>query len=180
MSVLGRRFATALLQSLAPASDADRALAELESLRDAFAAGPELRKALENPGIAPVEKETLLNVLGEKVGLLPEVTRFLSLLVVRRRLSLLPDVASSYRALRDGEAGLVRARLTTARPLAESRVEELRARLSAVLNHPVALESSVREDLLAGIQLQVGSTVFDGTASGALKALRNIMVKGSA
>ena len=179
MSVLGRRYATALLQSLAP-EDADRALAELESLRDAFGAGPQLRKALENPGIAQADKESLLQELGARVGLLPAVTRFLALLVVRRRLALLPDVAGAYRDLRDEGAGLVRARLTTAHPLSEARVAELRARLAAALNRPVALEASVREDLLAGAQLQVGSTVFDGSVSGALKALRSIMVKGSA
>lgn len=178
MSVLGKRYATALLQIVAPA-DSDRALAELESLRDAFGSAPELRKAMENPGIALPEKEAILKALGERAGLLPEVTRFLSLLVVRRRLPLLPEVAASCRDLRDAEAGLVRARLTTARPLAEARVTELRGLLSAALNHPVALEASVREDLLAGAQLQVGSTVFDGSVSGALKALRGIMVKGS-
>lgn len=179
MSAPGRRYATALLGSLAGA-DADRVLSELESLSDAFQREPSLRKALENPGIPMAEKVTLLQALEEDAGLLPAVVRFLVLLVQKKRLALLPEVVSSFRDLRDASAGLLRARLTTARPLAAPQLARLSERLAATLKRPIALDASVRGDLLAGVQLQVGSTVFDGSVSGALRALRSSLVKGSA
>lgn len=179
MSASGRRYAKALLES-APDADAGRMLSELEALRDAFQRDPSLRKALENPGISMDEKVALLGALEKGAGVLPAVVRLLVLLVRNHRLGLLPDVVSAFRDLRDASAGILRARLTTARPLAGPELARLSERLAAALKRPVALDSSVRGDLLAGAQLQVGSTVYDGSVSGALRALRSSLVKGSA
>jgi F-type H+-transporting ATPase subunit delta len=178
MTGLARRYARALAE--VAGADAGPALSQVEILRDALLAEPAIRKALENPAISVAEKEGLLHSLEEKAGVLPVVVRLLALLASRRRVAMLGDVALALRDIRDAEEGLVRAHLYTARPLSGPQVAAFRVRLEAALKQPVALETAVRSELIAGAQLQVGSTVYDGSVSGALKALRSSLVKGSA
>jgi F-type H+-transporting ATPase subunit delta len=178
MTGLARRYARALAE--VAGTDGGRVLAQVEVLRDALRAEPALRKALENPAISMPEKEGLLKALEENAGVLPIVVRLLALLAARRRVAMIGDVALALRDIRDAEEGLVRAHLVTARPLSGPQAAAIRDRLAAALKEPVALETAVRADLIAGAQLQIGSTVYDGSVSGALKTLRNSLVKGSA
>ena len=178
MTGLARRYARALAE--VAGAEAGPVLAQVEILRDVLSTEPALRKALENPAITMPEKEGLLKAIEEKAGVLPVVVRLLALLASRRRVAMLGDVALALRDIRDAAEGLVRAYLVTARPLSGPQVAAIRDRLAAALKQPVALETAVRGDLIAGAQLQVGSTVYDGSVSGALKALKSSLVKGSA
>lgn len=177
MTGLGKRYATAFMESLGDRSP-DAVLGQLEVLTAVFRDHVELRRAFENPAITPAEKQNLLEALVKKAGLDPAVSTFLDLLVRNRRIKSLPEITDSFRAIRDEALGIHRVRLRSARPLASKTIKSIEKRLAGVLGGKVSLESTVEETLLGGIQVQVGSTVYDGSVSGALSALTQSIVKG--
>jgi F-type H+-transporting ATPase subunit delta len=84
----------------------------------------------------------------------------------------------AFRGLCDEKRGVVRAKVRTARPLNEVAIKDLAMRLGELLGHRVEIESGVSPALLGGVELRMGSTVYDGTVAGALKALHQDLVKG--
>ncbi len=177
MSARAKRYAQVLMQGLGDAS-ADKVLSDLESFGQWVAGVPALRGAVENPGIPSSLKESFLKDLCKKAGFEPVSERFVQMVVANRRLREWGDLADAFRGLVDEKHGVVRARVRTARPMKDVTRTDLAARLGRVLGRRVELEPGVSPALLGGVELRLGSTVYDGTVAGALKALRQDLVKG--
>ena len=172
----GRRYARALLDTCGPA----RAAAVQGDLA-AFGAWlhevPALRTTLENPGIPLENKHKLVAELARRGGFQPEAGRFVETVVAQRRLGWWEEIEKAFRDLCDAAQGVVRARLTTARPLTDARRRAFEARLKDLCGRPVELEAAVAPALVGGASLQVGSTVYDGSVAGSLMALRAALEK---
>lgn len=177
MSSVGRRYAGALYDSLG-AEDPGRVLNDLAIFAGWLKALPELKVTIENPGIPFARKTLLIREIGKEAGLRDLSTRFLLLAVTNKRVRQLGEMVEAFRALYYERRGIQRARVISARPLDETRKAGLQAKLAEVLGRSVELESSVSEALVGGVQLHLGSTVYDGSVAGALKSLRQILVKG--
>jgi F-type H+-transporting ATPase subunit delta len=176
MSAVGQRYAKALYE-MCPADRADRVLSDLDAFGGWLRDLPELRGALENPAVpAAVKRDTVARVAA-KAGFEDLSARFVALVVAQRRLRQWADIVDAFRALTDDARGISRARVVTARPLTPDQRAAFAARLEAALGRAVALETQEDPALLGGVLLKVGSTVYDGTASGALRSLRAALEK---
>lgn len=177
MSAVGKRYAQALMAGLGTA-DAEKVLADLEAFGAWRKEVPALERALENPGVPAASKVKLVNELVSRSGIEPVAGRFMQMAVANRRTRQWDELVAAYRALCDERRGVVRARVRTARPLPVEVVRDLASRLGKALGSRVELESGVSPELLGGMEVRLGSTVYDGTVSGALKALHQDLVKG--
>lgn len=75
------------------------------------------------------------------------------------------------------ESGKQRVRVRSARPLSQTSREEIRSSLKGRFGFDPILEESVDADLLGGMVLQVGDTVFDSSLRSRLKSLRARLVE---
>lgn len=177
MSAVGRRYAEALLASLGT-DDPGKVLEDLETFGTWLSQIPELKVAMENPGIPLDAKNKIVGKLGADGGLDPKAITFIRMVVANRRIRQWAEVLEAFRALCDERRGIVRARVSTARTMDETAKKNLAASLGKILGRRVELESGVSPELLGGVELRLGSTVYDGTVAGALKALHQDLVKG--
>ena len=177
MSSVGRRYAEALYGSLG-AEDPGQILSDLATFAGWLKELPQLKVTIENPGIPFARKTELIREVGRKAGLRDLSTRFLLLAVTNKRVRQLGEMVEAFRTLYYEKRGIQRARVIGARPLDEARKAGLQAKLAEVLGQSVELESSVSEALVGGVQLHLGSTVYDGSVAGALESLRRTLVKG--
>jgi len=176
MSAVGRRYARALMD----ACGSERAGAILEDLTtfgNWLAEVPALRPALENPAVPAQIKGELISDLVARGGLGVEVGRFLGVVVAHRRLRQWGEMEAAFRLLCDAALGVARARVTTARPLTPLDRESFAARLRQTLGRDVVLETHEDAGLIGGVVMRVGSTVYDGSVAGTLKALRAALEK---
>jgi F-type H+-transporting ATPase subunit delta len=160
---LARRYARALLElaredgSLAPTGD------ELGTVAAVFDE-PRLRAVVLNPAIDAGARKKVVSGVVEALGVSPWVGNLVKLLADRDRLTLLGHVAQAYDALVDAEVGRSRVRIRSAAPLGPSEraeVTDLAKRLVGTGDVLVATE--VDADLLGGVVLDVGGTVWDGS-----------------
>jgi F-type H+-transporting ATPase subunit delta len=142
--------------------------AELEAIT---AAVPDAARALlEHPVVAP---EAARAVLGTLVGRAsPLVGNLLRVLADKRRMGLLPDIATALRERVDALEGRVRARVQSARPLGEDEIAALAAALGRRLRAEVLMTPEIRPELIGGARVLVGDRVLDGSLEGQLAALR--------
>jgi F-type H+-transporting ATPase subunit delta len=172
---IARRYARALLEACEE-TEAVAAADQLASLTGLIAANPDLADALGNPAYSRAQRhgviEGLIQLLPSPGPVLPN---FLRLLVDRKRLSALPDIARLFRDMTDARAGRVRGEVVSAVPLDPEAVERLQKSLSQILNKQVVLETRVDRDVLGGISTRVGSVVFDGTVRTQLDELHRAL-----
>jgi len=137
--------------------------AQLATVAETFRSQPELLRAFEVPAVPPAAKKKLLQALAEVLHLRPETRRLLTALEQHYRLRFLAEVVATFRSLVDRKEGIVRGSVETAVEPTPAQMSALAAALGRSLGSRVELVSKVREELLAGFVVRVGSQVYDGS-----------------
>ena len=177
MSCVGKRYAEALFSALGEERP-DKVLEDLAAFGGWLKAVPELRITVENPGIPFSRKAEIVREVAKQAGFSELSIRFVLLAVTNKRIRQWGELVEAVRVLCYQRLGIQRAKVVSARPMDEGRRAELQSRLAEILGKPVEVETAVSEALLGGLRLHLGSTVYDGSVVGALKSLRESLVKG--
>ena len=172
---IARRYAKALFDLAVEAGRVEPWAEGLAALQKAVASSPELRDLLENPVYAKEQRQAVAGELARALSLDPQPTHLLALLAERNRLAYLSGIADTFAELADQKLGRVRAKVTSAVPLADAEAEALSRKLAAATGAQVLLERAVDPALLGGVVAQVGSLVYDGSLRAQLEALRRSM-----
>ncbi len=173
---LGDVYARALLAFAGDAGNVDQLVDELGEVVEAINGVAGLRSALESPRIGVDAKVGLLDkAFAGKVekGLL----HFLKVVGNKGRFDCLGAIASSARTLRDEMAGRVQAVVTSASPMDSEAVGRITDQLSKTLGKDVSLQVLVDPEILGGIVVRVGDTVYDGSVVNQLSQVRARAVK---
>jgi F-type H+-transporting ATPase subunit delta len=101
---------------------------------------------------------------------------FLAGLAEQRRLALLPEVAALYEALKRESESQLLVKVTSAMALDAAQAEQLKASLQRRFKRQIELEVRVDADLLAGVVIDTGEQVIDGSARGRLAQLAGALV----
>lgn len=99
------------------------------------------------------------------------VGRFLAEMAEQRRLGLLPEAAELYEALKRESESQLLVKVTSAMTLDAAQAEQLKASLKRRFKREIELETSVDPSLLAGVVIDTGTEVIDGSARGRLAQL---------
>ncbi len=177
-SSVARRYAKALFETVDPPS-IDPALTGLTSLGEALSQSTHLRHVLASPAFSEEDKLAILSTLVGRLGAPRAVTGLLAQLVRKNRISLLPQIAAAFAALADEAKGSRRVEVATAKPLSSAEQRELRSRLRELLRHDVLVSFETDAALLSGLQVRIGSTVFDSTVRSRLTAMQALLTKES-
>lgn len=100
---------------------------------------------------------------------------FLSELAENRRMALLPEVAALYKQYRRESESQLLVKVTSAMALDATQAEQLKASLKRRFKREIELETSVDASLLAGVVVDTGSEVIDGSARGRLERLNGAL-----
>lgn len=166
-----RRYAEAAFEIAERDGTTGRWLEQLGRLAQVLSDG-ELVRRLEDPAV-PLEARSaaLDGALGSDT--LPPVRNLLGLVLRRRRLEDVPQMAAEFRRLHNRRAGIVEATAISAAPLSDADVAELRRRLVDIAGSQVDLTLEVDPSLIGGIAVRIGDRLIDGSVRGRLERLRN-------
>lgn len=177
-SAVARRYAQALLENC----DADGSHA---AVREQFAAlvqlfedTPEAARFVANPTIPETDRSKLLLDIIEKLGIAGPVGNLSRILLDRGRIGALSAIHAHFSEIIDGRTGRVAATVTSAAPLSEAARARLHAMLSKTYNKEVGLDTVVEPELIGGLVIQVGNTVWDGSVRNHFDRLRERMLSG--
>jgi len=174
---LGRRYAKALI-GLARQEGA-LATAGEDLLRAAATfTEPDLRSLVLNPGIGAAARRGIVGQIVERLALSPIVGNLIRLLADRDRIDVLPDVGRAYQTLVDRELRRARVSVRSAAALTPAQLAELEtlARRLTAAEH-VIVSAGVDPDLIGGVTLAAGGTVYDGSVKTQLARLADQMAR---
>jgi F-type H+-transporting ATPase subunit delta len=172
---LGGRYAFALFQLAEEARAIDAVEASLTAVRDALAQSGELRELTASPLVSRADAVKAVTAAADSMGLDPTTRSFLGVLAENRRLGQLPAIIRAYRGLATRHRGEQTAEVTSAHPLTEGQVDELRQQLRARVGRDVSIDLAVDPALLGGLVVRIGSQMIDSSIRTRLNALASAM-----
>ena len=101
--------------------------------------------------------------------------QFLVEMAEQRRLALLPEVAELFEAFKRESESQLLVKVTSAMTLDAAQAEQLKASLKRRFKREIELDTRVDASLLAGVVIDTGAEVIDGSARGRLAQLASAL-----
>lgn len=173
---LGDVYAKALLGVAKNAEKMDMLVEELGQVVVVFNELPKFRAAMESPRIEQADKASMLDK-AFKGKCSKKLLNFLKLIAQRGRFECLNSIHGSAVKAHDEMAGRVKATLTTASEVTGDIEKSIAKKLSKILGKEVNLECVVDPEVIGGMVVRVGDTVYDGSVANQLKQVRTKAVQ---
>ena len=170
---LARPYARAAFE-LAHAGNALAAWSQALAFAAQVAADPRVAALGNDPRVLP-KQLVALHLPGGVVADAP-FAQFLGELAEHRRMALLPEVAALYEQYRRESESQLLVKVTSAMALDAAQAEQLKASLKRRFKREIELDTRVDASLLAGVVIDTGSEVIDGSARGRLERLGSALV----
>lgn len=174
---VARVYALAYLNA-AVQTGVEHPLEEITSFQDdVLNPNPRFRDLLFSEAIGHDEKVALIERTIQPAAS-PFFINFLKVLAGHGRLNLLPLILNVAWLEHEQRSGRQRVTVKSAVPLNEEQLSSIKNRLQSALNSEPILIPSVDENLIGGLVIQVGDTVYDGSLQTRLSSLRQRLRKG--
>ena len=173
MASVASRYARALVEVvLEQKIDADIARLQLHSILDAVNESIELRRVWESPAVLAAQKRAVLDGIVKQIGALKPIRNFIAVLIDHRRIPMLSDIVRQFEAEMDVQLGFVEAEISSARTLTPGEKRDIENRVERMTGKKVRPRYSSNPELLGGVSIRVGSTIYDGSVRGQLEKMR--------
>ncbi len=141
------------------------------SLESLLEQSQDFRDFVMNPIINPESKKSVLRqVMGDDTN--PYLINFLMLLVDKRRIVFLEQIAGQYLDLLRELNQTVLAEVTAACELSEAQTQAIIERVKSMRNaRDVEIKTSINPDIIGGVIIKVGSQVVDASLRGQLRRI---------
>lgn len=163
LETIARRYATALADVVIEREETQAVQKELLEWGSMISSHSLLREAFSNPTVPYEQKQNLLGELIARSKVLPTTARFLQVLLRNQRLGEIGEVNKRLALILDQRAGVVAAEVTTARPIPPASLQALQRKLASVTGKSVRLTFATDQELIGGLIVRIGSTVYDGS-----------------
>lgn len=129
-----------------------------------------------NPNITTGKKKGILSDLfAPKVHKL--TLQFILLLIDKRRVILLRDIAQQFGNIYNQYKGIKVALLITAKPIEQALKEKIKAQLASVFSCSIELQHKIDESVLGGFKVMIEDKYYDATLANQLTELRREFCK---
>ncbi len=176
-AILGR-YARSLAEVVLEENVEQEVTGDLAVYSEIFHAVPETLEIFDNPALPREAKEKILGELMAQYPVNPVTSNFLRILLQHNRIRFFEQIRDSYLKAVNESKGIVSARVTAAAPLSAEQVNKVAEQLSGMTGKLVNVELRTDENLLGGVVVQMGSTVFDGSIRTQLSEMKRRLAEG--
>jgi F-type H+-transporting ATPase subunit delta len=141
-----------------------------------YAGSAELRAVLDNPVIEVEKRDAVLGEVAARLNLSGNGLNLIRLLASRKKLRVISDIARRLDRFTDEQAGVVRATVTSAKPMPDSFYQRLTSELEAATSRKIVLERREDPTLIAGFVTRIGDNTIDGSVRGRLIEIERQLV----
>jgi len=168
---IARVYAQAIIEAADGKHCRDEVIAELEQfVREVLPRVPQARAVFESPRVSVEQKSSLIDRIAAG-RMRPTTVHALHVLARHGRLGIVAEVAAAARRVAEELAGRRQATFTTAVPLPEEEQRRLVAEVEQAVGGKLAPAFTVDADLIGGLIVRIGDTVYDQSIATGLARL---------
>jgi F-type H+-transporting ATPase subunit delta len=174
-SGVAERYANALFEIAVEQDQLKPVEEDLNRLAALIDESADLKRLIRSPVFSAEDQARAMGAILDKAGIGGGAANFLRVVTGNRRLFALPDMIAAFRRLAARQRGEVSAEVTSAEPLSEKHLGELKAALRDKLGKDVTLATKVDPSLIGGLIVKVGSRMVDSSIKSKLQRLTLVM-----
>lgn len=171
IQTIARRYAGALADVIVERSEAEEVQKELGFWQAMIDENPDLREVFSNPTVSYEQKRKVLNELISRSQVRSTTANFLQVLLKNQRLTELAEINHRLEQVLNERAGVLAARVTTARPISQEIKETIQTKLRKLSGKQVRVDFETDNAIIGGLVTRIGSTVYDGSIRTQLELL---------
>ena len=174
-TVVAKRYADALFQLGEEKNTLEVYENDLAIVKEVFTKNDQLPAFLAHPSVNNEKKQQVLEKAFD--GLHVDVLNTLKLLLERERIGIIPSVADDFSQLINDKKGIAEAKVYSVRELSDDEQDKLKHTFAKRFNKKdIHLINIVDPEILGGIKVQVGNTIFDGSVKRKLKRMERDII----
>jgi F-type H+-transporting ATPase subunit delta len=172
---LAGRYAIALFELARDEKQIETVSASLAALHRALGESAELRELTTSPLLGREEQARAMGAVVGSLGLDQLTGNFVGVLAQNRRLRELPNVIRNFNLLAARHRGEITAEVTSARPLGDDQVADIKQHLRTRMGRDIAVDLHVDPAILGGLVVKIGSQMIDSSIRTKLNNLAHAM-----
>ena len=167
---VAKRYAVALFQIAKEQNLLDQIEEELRTVKEVFTNDNDLLGFLEHPKVTNDAKRTM--IVNAFSSLSPFVQNTLQLMIDRHRTDVIAAMTDEFIELANDAKSVADAKVYSVRPLTEAETAAVSTAFAKKVGKSTLRITNITDsNLLGGIKLRIGNTIYDGTVSGKLERL---------
>lgn len=176
--LVAKRWAKALMELVQEDEGISKedVLDDLKEVAENIEASNELAEVINNPSISVDEKQEVMSKLFQN-RVMPIVYNFLFALNLKKRLSIIPDIAVEFQKELEELKNMLRVEITSAIELDDNRKNDIRNRIAEKLQKDIIVKWGVDPDIIAGLIFNVNETIVDSSIRHKLESLSKNIIK---
>ncbi len=167
--IAAKRHAQAVFEIAVERNELDKWRSDLELLAGVFE-NAELLPLLESPKIRFEDKADV--IIKNMTGVGDMAFNLAKLLIQKRNVRIMPQIAQEYRVLMDRHQGIEHAEVTTAAAMDAAMEASFKDNLAKITGSKIELSAKVDPDIIGGFVARVGDKVIDGSVRNRLQNLK--------
>jgi F-type H+-transporting ATPase subunit delta len=176
-SAVFSRYARSLADVVLGLKDEAAVDRDLRVYCEIFRAVPNLLDTFHNPAIPRDVKHRILSELLASYPVSRIAGNFLKVLLDHNRIRYFQEIFDLYAKTVNERKGIITAQVVSAAPLSDGEMSALRESMSRTTGKDVILDLSTDKELLGGLVVRVGSTVYDGSVRRHLVEMRQRLME---
>ncbi len=172
---VAERYAQALFELALEAKALEAVEADLGRFNQLLDESEDLRRLVRSPVFSAEDQVRAIGAVLARAEIGGLVGNLVRVAARNRRLFAVPGMVDAFARLAARHRGEVAAAVTSAEPLSETHVGDLKAALRDKLGKDVTLETRVDPTLLGGLTLKIGSRMIDASLRTKLNSLKLAM-----
>jgi len=175
--ILARRYAKALFAVGKEEGKYEEYSAALQGLAEVYASDVGLADSLTNPLYPMDVRSKVMEGVVASMGVDSVMSKFLNLLVEKKRAGVLPEIAEEFQIMVDEEQNVSHGSVVSAVELSDELQAKVQATLEKLTGKKVELTTSVDPSIIGGVIAKVGDLELDGSIKTQLASLKD-SIKG--
>lgn len=169
---LGTRYAKSILGLAKERNELEAVVKDFQLINDICVQNPDFVGMLRSPLINPAKKEKIIKAVLSSGKLTELTTKFIEIVIRKRREMYLYDIADRFLHLYDVEKNVTRGILVSAVPLTDDQKASIVQAAEKAMKTTFIVKEEIDADLIGGFVLKVGDKIYDGSLSAGLRKLK--------
>ena len=175
---IAKRYAKVIFNISRETGELDTVHRDITSIQKLSVESTEFKKFLQNPIIPQQKRESVLEkIFKKKVNAL--TYRFLQFINLKNRLDQLLDICHCWEQLYLNSKGILKVSITSTVALNDQQTRNIAQSLKRLLHKDIESDQVIDPDLIGGIRIQEGNTIFDYSFRSQLENFRKNLMTSS-
>ena len=174
-STIANRYAQALFQLALEKQVVAEVNVDLEELVKVIETTPELVSLLTTPKFSIERKKQIVAEVFASAN--PIVVNTLDLLIDKKRVDEVGNLAQSFKQLAAEAQGSAQATVFSTRALSDTEKDEISSSFGKLVGkEKLTITNVIEPSILGGVRVQIGNYIFDNTVASKLESLKRTLV----